>query len=229
MHRVVGLLVRVGLVATVVGVFWVVPDLRLSGAENLALIWVGPLLAYPAVRLGRLVLDRHRSPDWIAWTTAGVQLCMMYTLGVPLVRAITTHSDWPGMLMPVPSVVGLAMVLVTGAVALATVVNLALRGLGAPFFIKLSGRLAADWMYAWTRNPMVLATLGLLVSLGFWFRSLLFIIWVVIMFAPALLFFVRVFEERELEFRFGESYLDYRSRTPFLFPRRQHPRGFDPK
>jgi len=38
-----------------------------------------------------------------------------------------------------------------------------------------------------------------------------------------LLTIVKVFEERELEIRFGASYLEYKSRTPMLFPRR--PRG----
>jgi hypothetical protein len=49
---------------------------------------------------------------------------------------------------------------------------------------------------------------------------LLFVLWVLILFAPALLFFVKVFEERELEIRFGAPYLDYKSRTPMLFPRK---------
>jgi protein-S-isoprenylcysteine O-methyltransferase Ste14 len=43
---------------------------------------------------------------------------------------------------------------------------------------------------------------------------------VLILFAPALLFFVKVYEERELEFRFGAFYLEYKSRTPMLFPRK---------
>jgi len=67
---------------------------------------------------------------------------------------------------------------------------------------------------------MVLAALALLVSLGIWFQSALFVLWVLILFAPALLFFEKVYEERELEFRFGASYLDYKSRTPMLFPRK---------
>jgi protein-S-isoprenylcysteine O-methyltransferase Ste14 len=70
---------------------------------------------------------------------------------------------------------------------------------------------------------MVLAALAFFVSLGIWFQSVLFVLWVLILFAPALLFFVKVFEERELEFRFGASYLEYKSKTPMLFPRR--PRG----
>jgi len=80
--------------------------------------------------------------------------------------------------------------------------------------------LAVDLMYAWTRNPMVLAVLSFLISLGIWFQSTLFVLWVLILFAPALLFFVKVFEERELEFRFGASYLEYKSKTPMLFPRK---------
>jgi protein-S-isoprenylcysteine O-methyltransferase Ste14 len=106
---------------------------------------------------------------------------------------------------------------------LLTVVNLALKGFGAPFFIALSRKLAADWLYAWTRNPMVLAGLTFLLALGIWYQSTLFVLWALILVTPALLVFVKVYEERELEIRFGTSYLEYRSRTPMLFPRK--PRG----
>ena len=70
---------------------------------------------------------------------------------------------------------------------------------------------------------MVLTTLIFLASLGIWFQSALFVLWVLVLFAPALLFFVKVYEERELELRFGATYLEYKSRTPMLIPRR--PRG----
>jgi protein-S-isoprenylcysteine O-methyltransferase Ste14 len=98
-----------------------------------------------------------------------------------------------------------------------------LKGLGAPFFISLSEKLAVDWMYAWTRNPMLLAAFAFFLSLGIWFQSTLFVFWVLIFVIPAFLFFVKVYEEKELEFRFGTSYLEYKSRTPMLFPRR--PKG----
>jgi protein-S-isoprenylcysteine O-methyltransferase Ste14 len=67
---------------------------------------------------------------------------------------------------------------------------------------------------------MLLAALAFFLSLGIWFQSVLFVLWVLILFAPAVLFFVKVYEERELEFRFGASYLEYKSRTPMLIPRR---------
>jgi protein-S-isoprenylcysteine O-methyltransferase Ste14 len=114
----------------------------------------------------------------------------------------------------------LLLVVITGAASFVTVVNLALKGFGAPFFIALSRKLAADWLYAWTRNPMVLASLAFLLSLGIWFQSALFVLWVLIVVVPALLFVVRVYEERELELRFGASYREYKSKTPMLLPRR---------
>ena len=131
-----------------------------------------------------------------------------------------THQDWPGWVIPIPTEIGYMLVVISGVVTALTVINLALKGLGAPFAIALSRKLAVDWLYAWTRNPMVLASLALLLSLGIWYQSTLFVAWGLILVAPALLFFVKVYEERELEIRFGTSYLDYKAQTPFLFPRR---------
>ncbi len=102
-----------------------------------------------------------------------------------------------------------------------TVLNLAISGLGAPFAISLSKRLANRWMYTFTRNPMVLCTSAVLVSAGFYFQSLVYIIWVVLLVAPALIYFRKVYEERELEFRFGSAYLAYKDKTSFLLPGKQ--------
>jgi protein-S-isoprenylcysteine O-methyltransferase Ste14 len=177
-------------------------------------------LTFPLVWLGRKILDRDQTTGHVVWTTTFVHFGLGFTFGIPIVRAVTTHQDWSGWVLPVPSEIGLALVIITGAAFLLVVVNLALKGFGAPFFIALSRKLAADWLYAWTRNPMLLAALPFFLSLGIWFQSVLFVLWVLILFAPAVLFFVKVYEERELEFRFGASYLEYKSKTPMLFPRR---------
>jgi protein-S-isoprenylcysteine O-methyltransferase Ste14 len=159
----------------------------------------------------------------VVWITTFVQFAVANLLGLGAIRAATTHRDWSDWVLPVPTDIGLSLTVVTGAAVFLTVANLAMKGFGAPFFIVLSRKLAADWMYAWTRNPMVLAILAFLVALGIWFQSALFVLWILILFASALLFFVKVYEERELELRFGASYLEYKSRTPMLFPRK--PRG----
>jgi protein-S-isoprenylcysteine O-methyltransferase Ste14 len=213
-------LVRVALLAFILFVFWWASDASLSKATNLSIIVGGVLLTFPLVWLGRKILDRDQTISRVAWTTTFVHLALGFTLGVPIIRAVTSHQGWSGWVLPVPSEIGLALSIITGTAFLLTVVNLALKGFGAPFFIALSRKLAAAWLYGWTRNPMALAALAFFLSLGIWFQSAPFVLWVLILFAPALLFFVKVYEERELEFRFGAPYLEYKSRTPMLFPRR---------
>jgi protein-S-isoprenylcysteine O-methyltransferase Ste14 len=216
-------LVRVALLLFIWFVWWWALNAPLSNVMNISIIVGGVLLVFPLVWLGRKLLDRGQSVRGAAWTTTFVHYALGILFGVPMIRAVITCQDWTGWVLPVPAEIGILLCIITGTAFLLTVVNLALKGLGAPFAIALTQKLAVDWLYAWTRNPMVLAALAFLLSLGIWFQSALFVLWVLLLFAPALLFFVKVYEERELELRFGASYLEYKSKTPMLFPRR--PKG----
>jgi len=218
-------LARVILLVFIWLTWWWTIDTSLPNTINLSIIVGGVLLTFPIVWLGRKILDRDPTTNRAVWVTTFVHFALGFTFGIPIARAVTTYHDWTGWIIPIPTGIGLVLVIITGAACLLVVVNLALRGLGAPFFIALSRKLAVDWLYAWTRNPMVLAALAFLLSLGIWFQSALFVLWASLLFTPALLFFVKVYEERELEIRFGTSYLEYKARTPMLFPRkpgRQH-------
>jgi protein-S-isoprenylcysteine O-methyltransferase Ste14 len=223
MKQAVELFFRIALVALSYLVWWWAIDARLSYVMNLSVIVGGVLLIIPVVWLGRKTLDRHPVTSRVTWITTFVQLAVGILLGIAIIRAVMTHRDWSGWVLPVPTGIGLLLVIITGAAFLLAVLNLALKGFGAPFFIALSRKLATDWMYTWTRNPMLLAALALLLSLGIWFQSALFVLWVLILVMPALLVFTKVYEERELEIRFGAFYMEYKSRTPMLFPRK--PRG----
>jgi len=218
MKHVIGSFFRLILFAFILTIWWLVLNARLSNVINLSIIVGGVLLTFPLVWIGRKILDRHQTINHAVRTTTFVHCGLALTFGVSVVRAVSTHQDWSGWVLPIPSAIGLVLVIITGAACLLTVINLAIKGFGAPFFIVLSRKLAADWMYAWTRNPMVLAVLSFALSLGIWFQSTMFVLWVLVLFGPALLFFVKVYEERELEFRFGASYLEYKSKTPMLFP-----------
>ena len=48
-------------------------------------------------------------------------------------------------------------------------------------------------------------------------QSLHAILWTILWFSPAWIFYVRLYEERELELRFGRAYLNYKAREPFFF------------
>jgi protein-S-isoprenylcysteine O-methyltransferase Ste14 len=183
------------------------------------LIVVGSVvLVFPIVLIGRRLLDRRPTLAYTEHLTFVVHFLLMVLFGAAIVEAIQTGKEWRGVVVPVPEGIGLTFLYVTGVLTLLTVVNLAVRGLGAPFAIALSRRIATDWMYRWTRNPMVLATLAWLFSFGVWIQSLLFMAWVVLLVGPAWMAFVTWYEERELEIRFGQPYLDYKTRTPLLFP-----------
>ena len=192
---------------------------RFSDVMDMSIIVGAILLIYPIVLLGRKMLDKNPTISRAVRITTIIHYAVVILGGIAVVRAIQSHQYWSGWLLPVPDEIGFVLVIVTGGAALLTVINLAVKGLGAPFAVALSRKLAVDWLYAWTRNPMVLATLAFGVSLGLWFQSVLFVLWILILVAPALLFLVKVYEERELEIRFGASYLEYKSRTPLLFPR----------
>ncbi len=223
MKHIFELFLRIALYAfTLILWLWVL-NRPLSNIVNLSIIVGGVLLVFPVVWLGRKMLDNQPTMRRAAWITTFVHFALMILFGAAIIRAVITHKDWSGWALPIPVEIGLLLVNITGAATLLTVLNLALKGLGAPFAIVLSKKLTVDWLYAWTRNPMVLATLAFLLALGMWFQSALFVLWVLILVTPAWLVFVKVCEERELEIRFGTSYLEYKSRTPMLFPRR--PRG----
>jgi protein-S-isoprenylcysteine O-methyltransferase Ste14 len=190
-----------------------------STTVDLLLIVGGMVFVFPVMWVARKVLDSRPTTGRAAWTTAFVHFTLMLLLGVAIIRAVVTHRDWVGWTLPIPARVGRFLMVITGAAALLTVVNLAWKGLGAPFAIALSRRLTTDWCYRWTRNPMVLATLAFLLALGVWCQSALLVLWVLLLVTPAWLWFLKVYEERELEIRFGTTYLEYKSRTPMLLPR----------
>jgi protein-S-isoprenylcysteine O-methyltransferase Ste14 len=153
-----------GLVLTVACWLWA-RDAERSPMWNLALIWCSPLLQYPITLLGRRMLNVDAGKQRVGLVSIFTHYVMMIALGVGIFPAIRSVQQQPGAL-PIPQQLGQALVWLTGVATALTVLNLAIRSLGAPFAAKLSSRLATDWMYAWTRNPMLLCTLDLLLSVG---------------------------------------------------------------
>ncbi len=222
------LYLRIGLLILTVFIWVMMLDQPFSATLNLLIITGGTGLVFPIVWLVRKMLDREPTTDHAVWITTFVHYALIILFGSAIIRAVLTYDDWSGWILPVPSGIALFLVVIFGLAALLSVLNLAVKGLGAPFAIALSQKLSVDWMYAWTRNPMVLSTLAFLLALGIWYQSLLFVAWVLLLVSPALIFFVKRYEERELAIRFGPSYLDYKSRTPMLFPRKPGKRGGKP-
>jgi protein-S-isoprenylcysteine O-methyltransferase Ste14 len=100
------------------------------------------------------------------------------------------------------------------------VTNKLLRSLGSGTnaFI-LTKRVVNDDVYKRTRNPMSLGFYLLAIALGFVTGSTFATLAAILGIIPSHLIFIKYFEEKELELRFGDSYLEYKKNVPFLFPK----------
>lgn len=109
--------------------------------------------------------------------------------------------------------------LVAAGLALIVAANLALRkfGSGAAAFV-LTQRMIQHGVYGRTRNPMSLGLYLASMGLGLCVASTYVTLGVMVAVIRSHMFFLRCFEERELERRFGPGYLAYRKRVPFLLP-----------
>lgn len=180
----------------------------------------GVLLIVPLVFIGRRLLDHQPTPIQAQRVTLVVHYVMAASFGCALISATRLGLQWLMLPLELPYWLGPGVMFLSGLVIVLVIVNLLLKGFGLPFAAALTRMLVTEWIYAWTRNPMILSALAFLVGLGIWLRSGLFLIWVLVVVSPAILVFLKVYEERELEIRFGETYREYKERTPMFWPRR---------
>lgn len=148
-------------------------------------------------------------------------------LGVPIVVAFflpgLRHLDRlvglnPLPLQPLFLVAGILFILPGLYLMGASNISLRALGSGANAF-RLTHRIVANDIYQYTRNPMSLGYYLVGLSIAFLSGSTLLTLYVLLGIIPAHLFYLKFFEELELELRFGESYRQYKRQIPFLFPR----------
>jgi protein-S-isoprenylcysteine O-methyltransferase Ste14 len=90
-------------------------------------------------------------------------------------------------------------------------------GRGLPAF-ELTKELAVKYIYQRTRNPMALGFCLICIAMGLFAGSTFFTLWSLTVVIPAVILYLKYFEECELGIRFGPSYEEYKKRVPFLFP-----------
>lgn len=208
-----------GILLTWLAWFWLI-DTTLGASSYLWIAIGGVFLLFPIIFAARWFLDRQPVIQRAYWITAIIHYLIAIFLGSALIAAVRFTQEVPYWASPLPTWLGLLIMVCSGLVLLAGVIHLLNKGLGLPLGTEVTRLVVTNWLYAWTRNPIVLSSLAFLVGIGLWLGSGPFLLWVLALVFPALIIFLFVFEERELEIRFGENYLDYKQRTPMLWPRR---------
>ena len=93
-------------------------------------------------------------------------------------------------------------------------------GKGSPIPLKDTQTtfLVAKGPYKYSRNPMIFGYILIWVGLGFLFNSFFLLIGFTTIVTILLVLLVKLWEERNLEKRFGESYRNYKTKISFLIP-----------
>jgi protein-S-isoprenylcysteine O-methyltransferase Ste14 len=84
--------------------------------------------------------------------------------------------------------------------------------------LDLTKKMVDELVYKTSRNPMSLGFYAGCLALGFLAGSTYFTLWTLIEIIPCHILYLKIFEELELEMRFGQSYIEYKKHTPFLIP-----------
>ena len=114
-------------------------------------------------------------------------------------------------------VLAFLMILPAMLLALWSIYSQFTLGRGTPVPLMATQKLVVQPPFSYCRNPMALGTMIAYTGVGILFRSAGAVV-VVLIFSGLLLIYIKLFEEKEMESRFGEEYLRYKKQTPFLIP-----------
>ena len=115
---------------------------------------------------------------------------------------------------------GLSIPLLTlGFVIMEWPVAAFLRTRGTPVPLNPPPKLITTGLYAYIRNPMLTGLFLLMLGLGVLFGSLSLIFIFTPLFILINILYLKAVEEKEMEKKFGDEYLEYKKKVPMFIPR----------
>lgn len=118
--------------------------------------------------------------------------------------------------------IGFPLLIYGGYYILESIRILFIKGDGVPLGDLIpeeqSRTLIIDGIYNKTRNPMLFGYLVSFVGLGLLLNSIIMAFMFPLLYLSIWTFWIKSYEEPALERRFGEPYIRYKKKTPFLIP-----------
>jgi protein-S-isoprenylcysteine O-methyltransferase Ste14 len=109
------------------------------------------------------------------------------------------------------------MVFVGAIYALWSIISQLTRARGTPLPMMATQKLLIDGPFKQSRNPMGFGAICMYLGMAIIVGSITSII-VVIFFLFLLVLWIKKVEEKEMEIRFGQEYVDYKKTAPFMIP-----------
>lgn len=151
---------------------------------------------------------------------------LLFTLVVPGTVAVYVPLLIAGDRSPASGAglgVALAVLAAGGAIYAWCVWDFATFGLGTPAPIDAPVKLVVRGLYRYTRNPMYVGVLTVILGWAFLFQAAALVIYALVV-GTCFHVFIVFYEERNLGRVFGTEYTDYRARVHRWLPRRAPPR-----
>jgi protein-S-isoprenylcysteine O-methyltransferase Ste14 len=164
--------------------------------------------------------NKSSKGKWLIMLVIGV---LVFPTGIPAIlvlllprvdRMMGIGSFYTG---AVNIVIGVLAIVTGGFLALWTIFAQIKLASGTPFPMLPTQKLIIIGPFKYCRNPMTLGTIVVYAGAAIWVGSYT-AVFAVVLLALALLAYLKLVEEKELEMRFGEDYLAYKRNTPFILP-----------
>jgi len=155
-----------------------------------------------------------------------IPACLLFLIGIPFALVILSpfidaYLRLPKFVLEPLNIIVALFLIISGLSLSAWSVWVQFKiGEGTPIPMMPAQKLVIDGPYAYCRNPMTLGMIIFYLGISVWIGSLSSI-GLTVLFTALIIAYVKLVEEKELEARFGEEYIRYKKKTPFLIPKRR--------
>lgn len=123
-------------------------------------------------------------------------------------------------LLPVPASIFLSLpILAVGGALVFRSVYSFFKSRGTPVPLNPPQKLVNTGIYLRARNPMILGWFIMLFGVGLLLNSMSLLFIFAPLFVLLNILYLKLVEEKEMEKKFGQQYLEYKKRVPMFFPR----------
>ncbi|MDD5288477.1 MAG: isoprenylcysteine carboxylmethyltransferase family protein [Dehalococcoidales bacterium] len=154
------------------------------------------------------------------WSLAGAvfwygAVAVMIALAPWLDRVLKLKLSIP---MPVRLPIAIVLLAIGVPMVVWTIVRL-IRTKGSPIPFNPPPTIVVDGLYGIVRNPMHLGWTLVIIGIGVLMQSFILLFVFIPLFIIVHILYIKLIEEKELEKKFGQAYLDYKKRVPMFVPK----------
>jgi protein-S-isoprenylcysteine O-methyltransferase Ste14 len=159
--------------------------------------------------------DRRR----VLWSVAGALFWYGAVAIMIWMAPIVDRAMGIRMLIPLALrlTVGIILLLIGVPTVCWTIIRF-LRTRGSPIPFNPPPALVVNGLYRVVRNPMHLGWTVLLIGVAVLMQSFTLLVIFIPLFVLAHIIYLKFVEEKELEKKFGQAYIDYKQKVPMFFP-----------